>query len=272
MSGKKFDEFYFENDKNYPDSIYWNSFDLDRKATEDKYDNHMFCPLCHLAPLTPAKGEKRRYFKVSEANMYKHDLNCSYKLDSANKTETKEFYDDLDSADIRNRLISCMNRMLKKNVRKTGVAVGEKGSKIRKDIEFFNFTTKKQKRRYLPHKSLLTKFNEDDLKIQKVFYGECDISLKTYNVQGEIKRYYLKIMQVGGKYNICDISITPYVYHYLEDVLKDIPEDGKGIQRCYICFSGIMDIKTFGKKGGGIGYSYNCLLTDSRLIVIEKST
>lgn len=271
MRGKKFDEFYFENDRNYPDSIYWKSFDEDRKATEDKYDNHMFCPLCHLAPLTPAKGEERRYFKVSKTNMDKHDLDCSYKLDSANKAETKEFYNDLDSTDIRNRLISCMNRMLKKRLRTLGVGGYGAGSKSKKDIEFFNFTTKKQIRKYLPHKSLLTKFDEDDLNIQKIFYGECDVSIKIYKVEDEIRRYYLKVMKAGGKYTICDVSISPYVYDYLENVLKDIPEEGEGIQKCYICFSGQMNKKSFNKKHGETGYSYSCTLTDSRLLVIEKS-
>jgi len=34
MGNKKFDEFYFENDKDYPDTVYWKSFALDRAATE----------------------------------------------------------------------------------------------------------------------------------------------------------------------------------------------------------------------------------------------
>jgi len=76
----------------------------------------MFCPLCHLAPLTVAKGNQRRYFKVIEADMEKHDSECSYRRKKGSKRDTEFFYKDLDRADIRNRLVSCMNRMLKKSV------------------------------------------------------------------------------------------------------------------------------------------------------------
>lgn len=271
MRNKKFDEFYFEDDKNYPDSVYWNSFDLDRKATEGKYDNHMFCPLCHLAPITVAKGAERRYLKVDKTDMSKHDPECSYKLDEANKTETKEFYSNLDTIDIRNRLISCMNRMLKKKLRILGTGGENPSTKKESDIEFLNFKTKEQKKKYLPHKNLITKFDDTDLDVQRIFYGECDISIRVFKVEDEIKRYYLKIISIEKKYKICDVSIAPYVYTYLEDLLKDIPEEGVGVQKCYICFSGLMEKKTFTSKDGSSGYSYSCVLKDSRLITIENS-
>jgi hypothetical protein len=271
MGNKKFDEFYFENDKNYLDSVYWDSFDVDRAGTEEKYDKHMFCPLCHLAPITPAKGSERRYFKVDKTDMSKHKPECSYKLEEGTKTETKEFYGNLDTTDIKNRLISCMNRMLKKRLRPSNIVGNNGGSNKKTDIEFLNFITKKQKKKYLPHKNLLTKFNDDDFEVQKIFYGECDISIKPYKVDNEIKRYYIKIISTEKKYKICDVSITPHVYAYLEDVLKDIPEEGTGVQKCYICFSGLMEKKTFTIKGGASGYSYSCILKDSRLIAIEKS-
>lgn len=272
MGNKKFDEFYFESDsKSYPDSVYWDSFDINRTETEEMYDNHMFCPLCHLAPITPAKGSERRYFKVDKTDMSKHNPECSYKLEEGTKTETKEFYSNLDTTDIKNRLISCMNRMLKKRLKPSNTVSNNGGSTPKKDVEFFNFITKKQKKKYLPHKNLLTKFSDDDLEVQKIFYGECDISIRAYKVGNEIKKYYLKIMPIGKKYIICDVSITPHVYTYLNDILNDIPEEGTGVQKCYICFSGIMDKKTFTTKEGKLGYSYNCILKDSRLIVIEKS-
>ncbi|WP_207640930.1 hypothetical protein [Clostridium lundense] len=271
MGNKKFDEFYFENDKNYPDSIYWDSFEVDRRTTEEKYDNHMFCPLCHSAPITVVKGAERRYFKVDKTDMSKHNPECSYKLDEANKTDTKEFYGNLDTTDIKNRLISCMNRMLKKRLGTLGMGEENAGSNKKRDVEFLNFKTKEQKKKYLLHKNLLTKFNDDDLKIQKIFYGECDISVRPFKVEDEIKRYYLKIMPIGKKYKICDVSIAPSVYTYLEDILKDIPEEGVGVQKCYICFSGLMEKKIFIIKDGSRRYSHSCILKDSRLIVIEKS-
>jgi len=109
----KYEEFYFENEKNYPACVYWDLFDENSQEAIRKYEGHMYCPLCNLAPLTVAKGKERRYFKVIEADMDKHDQDCSYRLEKASKKETEKFYEDLDSADIENRLVSCMNKMLK---------------------------------------------------------------------------------------------------------------------------------------------------------------
>ncbi|WP_181039406.1 hypothetical protein [Clostridium butyricum] len=271
MGNKKFNEFYFENDRNYPDSVYWESFDKDRRATELKYDGHMFCPLCHSAPITVAKGAERRYLKVVKTDMPKHRVGCSYKLDEANKRETTMFYDDLNNADIRNRLVSCMNRMLKKRVRIYDKYPKTIGANEYNNFEFFNFITPKEKKKYLPHKNLLSKFVDEDFEIQKIFYGECDLYIKQYKIGNEVKRYYLRVMRIDKKYRICDISIPPYVYKYLDNILEYIPSDEKDAERYYICFSGILERKLYKRRDGKIGYSYSCALKDSRLISIEKS-
>lgn len=65
----KFEEFYFENDRNYPADVYWNLYDKNHQEAIKKYEGHMFCPLCKLAPLTVVKGEQRRYFKVVQSDM-----------------------------------------------------------------------------------------------------------------------------------------------------------------------------------------------------------
>lgn len=110
----KYDEFYFENDRNYPADTYWNLYDENKKVAMRTYDGHIFCPLCKSAPLTVAHGNKLRYFKVSGSNMEKHAADCSYRYDKATKKEVCSFYSDLDNNDINNRLVSCINKMLKK--------------------------------------------------------------------------------------------------------------------------------------------------------------
>ena len=110
----KYDEFYFENDRNYPADAYWNLYDKDKEAAMRKYDGHIFCPLCKSAPLTVARGNKLRYFKVSGSDMEKHAADCSYRHEKATKKEVRSFYSDLNSDDINNRLVSCINKMLKR--------------------------------------------------------------------------------------------------------------------------------------------------------------
>lgn len=94
------------------------------------------------------------------------------------KKETEWFYRDLDTTDIRNRLISCMNRMLKKSKSVTGGNgnTGNKKSEYKND--FLNFTTNGGEIKYLPHKNFNSKILEDDMDVQKVYYGKCALYIK----------------------------------------------------------------------------------------------
>ena len=259
----KFEEFYFENDKTYSSEVYWNLYDKDHKAAIKKYEGHIFCPLCRLAPLTVAKGNLRRYFKVIESDIEKHDSKCSYRRKKGTKKETEWFYRDLDTTDIRNRLISCMNIMLKKTKSVTGGNGNTGNKKSEYTNNFLNFTTNGGEIKHLPHKNFNAKTLEDDMDVQKVYYGKCALYIKKYilHEKNEIKKYYLKVLHQDTKKQICDISISPYVYKYLESDFKLITEEKDKAENFYLCFSGILE------KGE---YSYKCKLQDSRLIVIEK--
>ena len=48
----------------------------------------LFCPVCKLAPLTVARGNQRRYFKVIESDKEKHDIDCPYRHEVASRKET----------------------------------------------------------------------------------------------------------------------------------------------------------------------------------------
>ncbi len=261
----KFDEFYFENDKNYPADVYWSLYDHDRQAAINKYEGHMFCPLCRLAPLTVAKGNQRRYFKVVESDMDKHDSDCSYRCNKGSKRDTEIFYRNLDETDIRNRLVSCMNRMLKKSSGKTNSKGSVSSGQKKHEKSFLNFNTDSGETKYLPHKNFNSKSFGDDIGIQKIYYGRCALYIVKYIPQEEndIKMYYLKVLNQETKKQICDVSIPVYVYKYLENDLKEIPEEKQNAINYYLCFSGVLET---GK------YTYKCRLTDSRLLVLEKNT
>ena len=259
----KFDEFYFENDKNYPVNVYWDLYDKNHIEAIKKYDGHMFCPLCKLAPLTVAKGNLRRYFKVKASDMEKHDIECSYRHREATKKETINFYGNLGITDIRNRLVSCLNRMLKSALNGTNngnsLMHGEKNS----EKNFLDFKVDSGEIKYLPHKNFNSNNLEEDMDIQKIYYGKCALYIYKYAPKDEtdIKMYYLKVLDKNNKKQICEISISPNVYNYLSDELDDIPEDKNKPLNYYLCFSGILEKDK---------YSYKCKLGDSRLMVLEK--
>lgn len=260
----KFLEFYYEVDKEvYPINHYWDLYDKNHQEAISKYEGHMFCPLCELAPITVAKGEERRYFKVDRTNMQKHDIQCSYRLKMGSKNETNEFYKDLDKTDIKNRLRSCMNKMLK-NRKKGKGEQGEKNNSIRNSQDgFLDFLTKGNVKKYLPHKNFTVGTLSEDLDIQKIFYGKCCLYILQYILEGEdeVKRYYLKVLDHKSKRQIFDIAIPTYVYKYLKAEFDDIPVSKSDAKNYYLCFSGIMQKNK---------YSYNSRLTDSRLILFEE--
>ena len=116
---------------------------------------------------------------------------------------------------------------------------------------------------YLPHKNFNSENLEEDMDIQKIYYGKCALSIYKYIPKGEIdvKMYYLKILSRNNKKQICDIAISPYVYNYLSDELTDIPEERDEALNYYLCFSGVLEKDK---------YFYKCKLKDSRLLVLEK--
>ena len=117
--------------------------------------------------------------------------------------------------------------------------------------------------KYLPHKNIYSKTLEEDLGIQKIYYGRCALYILKYIPKGEeeIKMYYLKILDINTKKQICDIAIPIYVYKYLENELREIPEEKDKADIYYLCFSGILG------KGK---YTYKSKLMDSRLLVLER--
>lgn len=262
----KYEEFYYEEDKqNHPACDYWELYDKSPLQALEKYEGNIFCPLCELAPLTVAKGNERRYMKVVEANMSKHAEWCSYRLDKANKKETEYFYEDLDQTDIQNRLISCLNRMLKKHTPQYGGGMGNLNTVLhRKDKEnFFDIETEAKKKKYLPHRNLYSKQLETEIDVTRIYYGKCALYLFEYIPEGEteIKKYYLKILNAKTKKIICDVSISTYVFKYLEEMFSEISREKENASVFYLCFAGCMEKNKF---------SYTCKLKDSRMIVLER--
>lgn len=256
----KFEEFYYEND-NHPVDVYWRLYDKNHAAAIAKYEGHIFCPLCRLAPLTVAKGNERRYFKVVESDMDKHDIECSYRRNQSGKRETEKFYKNLDNTDIRNRLVSCMNRMLKIY---TSISAYEKEKTVdrgKKKLYFFDIETESKEIKYLPHKNINSKDLENEMDIQKIYYGKCSLYLVRYAPEEEIKAYYLKVLNRDTKKQICDITLSPLVYSYLKKELDTVPDNKAEAKDYYLCFSGTLEKSK---------YSYKCKLLDSRLLVLEQ--
>ncbi len=257
---KKFYEFYFIDDNYvYNDDEYWRLYDENKEKAIKKFEGKMFCPLCLKAPLTVARGDKRKYFKVNSVDM--HSINCSYRLDEANKSEVKSYYENLDIDDIKSKLTSCMNQLLNKAFK------GFKNTKciddVRKSINegIFSFKTRKAKIKHLPHMNLESRKIRENMDKIKIYYGECYVyfSKSPFSNSKGVYGGLLHILSLRTKKQICSISISPNVHEYLG---IDFNNTVSQAEKYYLCFVSemIMDNK---------GY-LNCKINDSRLMLFEK--
>lgn len=276
----KFDEFYFENEIR-PANDYWRLYNKDPKAAIKKYDGHIFCPICESAPLTIVKGNKRRYFKVSHSDMEKHSEDCSFRNDPATKEETTNFYKDLDTTDIESRLLSCLNKMLKKELITTDKEPSPVPSKKNNKNNFLDIKINNRKK-YLPNKYLYSENLYKDSDIQTIYYGKCALYIispnntndtndaNNTNNKNNQKYYYLKVLNSYTKKEICEISITKNIYSYLSSDLENIPNKKDEAIDYYICFSGFLKKKQRQYKGNNYDF-HQCNLRDSRLLILEKA-
>lgn len=267
----KFNEFYFENEIHSAND-YWQLYNKDSKAAIKKYDGHIFCPICESAPLTIVKGNKRRYFKVSHSDMKKHSKDCSFRNAPATKEETTNFYKDLDTTDIESRLLSCLNKMLKKELITIDKEPSPVPSKKNNKNNFLDIKINNRKK-YLPNKYLYSENLYSNSDIQTIYYGKCAlyiISTNSPNDKNNPKHYFLKVLNSDTKKEICEISITKNIYGYLSSDLENIPNEKDKAINYYICFSGFLNKKQRQYKGNNYDF-YQCNLRDSRLLILEKA-
>lgn len=285
----KFNEFYFENEIHSAND-YWQLYNKDPKAAIKKYDGHVFCPICESAPLTIVKGNKRRYFKVSHSDMEKHSEDCSFRNNPATKKETTYFYKDLDTTDIESRLLSCLNKMLKKELTTADKESSSVSTRKNYTNNFLDIVINNRKK-YLPNKYLYSENLYKDSDIQTIYYGKCALYIispnntndtndindindtnntNDINNKNNQKYYYLKVLNSYTKKEICEISITKNIYGYLSSDLENIPNKKDEAIDYYICFSGFLKKKQRQYKGNNYDF-HQCNLRDSRLLILEKA-
>ena len=88
--------------KGYSIYKYWDSYNIDKRRIEIKYDGKMFCPECHKARLITVKGVKRRQFKSIDID--EHAKWCVYRLESLSKNKINYAYKNLTDDDIYSKL------------------------------------------------------------------------------------------------------------------------------------------------------------------------
>ena len=276
----KFNEFYFENEIHSAND-YWQLYNKDPKAAIKKYDGHVFCPICESAPLTIVKGNKRRYFKVSHSDMEKHSEDCSFRNNPATKKETTYFYKDLDTTDIESRLLSCLNKMLKKELTTADKESSSVSTRKNYTNNFLDIVINNRKK-YLPNKYLYSENLYKDSDIQTIYYGKCALYIispnntndtnntNDINNKNNQKYYYLKVLNSYTKKEICEISIAKNIYGYLSSDLENIPNKKDEAIDYYICFSGFLKKKQRQYKGNNYDF-HQCNLRDSRLLILEKA-
>ncbi len=257
----KYYEFYFDSDDVIELSeLYWEQYEHDKKETIKKYHNHIFCPICRKAPLSIAAGKKLQYFKVSPNNMNKHDIECPNLLEEATNNEIEEYFNDLSKEDISQKLVSCLNRMIKKGVYTYSGINNSDGDEDNKYGSFI-INSKEKNKKYISNISLYSKHINENIDMIKIYYGECLLyktDSKKYPNKKRNYGYLLHVINIKNKKQICSISISSNVREFIDKEFKNKKEFA---EKYYVCF--------VGKLENNNGF-LNCKLEDSRMILIEK--
>ncbi len=267
---RKYSEFFFAGDGIvHFDKEYWVESKKDELSALKKFTGKIYCPMCKKAPLCIVNGYKLKYFKVTSLNMHKHDKNCIYRLDEANKEETKLFYSelDLDKDDFQNKLISCMNVMLKQMAGNSSDSEKANISWTQEGENAFVINTLKRGKKYLPHCNLysiksIEDFEDDNL--YKIYYGKCKIYMTYYKDETTdfVKRYYLKILNDNNLNLICTLSMSDKVYKHLNISFSEEKQNAKSY---LLCFSAKM--KKMKRK---YGYFLECSLEHSKMAIFKE--
>ena len=158
-----------------------------------QYRDQMFCPECKKAKLsfTHMTSTKRAF--LSKLPSSDHVEGCSFKHDSASKSEIVEFIKELSANQIQDRLEAALNQLLLKKSKVGNDASNEckenplvikvdnsKGSSIRK---------------FIPKKSLNSWFDKLEAHNMFIFYGNVKLEIES------IKNQYYRLIVKTEKHN-----------------------------------------------------------------------
>lgn len=112
-----FDKFYYKKDDSIRDLSEIQEEYEKNNGDISKYRGYIFCPECKKAELSfTHKTSKKRAF-LSKLPTSNHKEDCSYKYDSANSIEIREFIDTLGEDKIKDRLEATLNKLLPKETK-----------------------------------------------------------------------------------------------------------------------------------------------------------
>lgn len=195
---KTFDECYFsvENRTEYLDDI----IDYVKNNRNDlgKYKNYIFCPECKIAELSYVhQTSQRRAFLRRKPNSH-HSQNCSYNFEYSSSEFSKQYYEELNSNQIQDKMNSAM-RVLFKNEdgldRKNSIVNNTNNEENPFILKIEN--NGNQIKKSLRRKNLGKYLDKEEIEGQlHLFYGEVKLSTSTRDFEKENNKYQIYFLNI----------------------------------------------------------------------------
>lgn len=181
LANLSFEEFYYTEDNRLHDLDEVQKEYEQNNGDISKYRGQMFCPECKKAELSfTHKTSKRRAF-LSKIPSSEHDEDCSFKHDSATKSEIKQIANGLTNEQIRDRLEAALNSLLPKKLKDDNDASDEpKGNPL---ITISNERKGSRIRKFIPRKSINSWFDKSEEEKIFIFYGHVKLEVEEFDTK-----------------------------------------------------------------------------------------
>ena len=188
----------------------------DKQKFRQKYQDHLFCPECHIPQLTLVNLDGHYYFRGYPNQM--HAPTCSKAFESIS-TETLQAFAALNDAN-QDFLLQRLQRFVHSLMRRANNAAHplllqlQNNQITLNDIEPANICNRQLIRR-IPTKSITAPIHAEDLDCYKLFYGNVDIQyLKKENQ--DYSFFVLEFLRRRDSSLICSLSFSQRVAAHLE--------------------------------------------------------
>lgn len=249
---KKFEEAVFINENIHRSYTVEEISALRRNSkTLAKYleiKDHLFCPECEAPQLAHRECDKTKDFFATYPNQ-NHANECSFNLERASINVINSLKNNNNIQNLQRRLAHCIELIFQNNrpernpfiITNNNINVHNAGNGINRS----------QNRYYIPRKLLTNYIDDNEIKMPKIYYGNCRFKWFIYKNQNN----RLCIYHAEQRRYICSLEFYDKAYKYLNDAYK-VHEF-----TAYIAF-----LSEFEEKLDDDSIFYNATIYDSRTV------
>lgn len=241
---RKFNEFYYDEDGKVLDYDELRK-DIRRNKEEalKKYEEHIFCPACRVAPLSI--NIELDYLYVSPNHQQDHDEECPMRAEYLGKRELETLYDKLTDDKLERKLNAAINKGIRLSLGNNNINNNVNGNNNADDNEL-NEVNYRGRIRRIPDRSIYSNKIYLNLGLSTLYYGLCyieqeyvngdntdDVKInesdggvikeknKDKNEKDKVSYWMIHILNRKNRETLMSIKLTEIVKHYFKYDFSD---------------------------------------------------